>query len=97
MLTMMAHAQVGGALHVLPSRAVEYLFGAQFLVHFGAAALGLPQAVLLDGVRVRTDATPVVSSPLAFDNLSVQVMLSVQRDTERRSWTADSSRHVCAQ
>ena len=85
MLTMMAHAQVGRALHVLPSRAVEYLFGAQFLVHFGAAALGLPQAVLLDGVRVRTDATPVVSSPLAVDKGLTQVMLSVpQRETERR-------------
>ena len=44
MLPVMTHAQIRGALDVLPSRAVEYLFGAQFLVHFGAAALGLPQA-----------------------------------------------------
>ena len=85
MLPVVAHAQVGGALHVLPSRAVDYLLAAQLIVHRGAAALGLPQAVLLDGVRVRTDATPVVSSPLAVDKFLTQVMLSVpQRETERR-------------
>ena len=44
MLTMMAYAQVGGALDVLPPRAVDDLLAAQLLVHFGAAALGLPQA-----------------------------------------------------
>ena len=44
MLTMMAHAKVGRALDVLPPRAVDDLLAAQLIVHFGAAALGLPQA-----------------------------------------------------
>ena len=44
MLTVMAHAQVGGALDVLPPRAVDDLLAAQLIVHLGAAALGLPQA-----------------------------------------------------
>jgi len=44
MLTMMAHAQVGGALDVLPPRAVDDLLAGELLVHFVSAALGLPQA-----------------------------------------------------
>ena len=44
MLTMVAHAQVGGALDVLPSRTVDDLLAAQLIVHVGAAASGLPQA-----------------------------------------------------
>ena len=44
MLTMVAHTEIGRALDVLPSRAVDDLLAAQFIVHLAAAALGLPQA-----------------------------------------------------
>ena len=80
MLTMMAHAKVGRALDVLPPRAVDDLLAAQLIVHFGAAALCCPIRLLLDGVRDRSDATPVVSSPLAVDKGLTQVMLCAARD-----------------
>ena len=44
MLTVMAHAQVGRALDVLPPRAVDDLLAAQLFVHLGAAGLRAAQA-----------------------------------------------------
>ena len=78
MLTMVAHAQVGGALDVLPPRAVDDLLAAQLFVHLGAAALGCPIRLLLDGVSVRSDAAPVATSPLAVPKPGYRPMLSVQ-------------------
>ena len=96
MLTMVAHAQVGGAFHVLPPRAVDDLLAAQLIVHLGGAA---PRAapLLLDGVRDRSDAAPVATCLLAALKPGYRLMLSVQRGTERRSEAADSSRYTSTQ
>ena len=98
MLPVMAHVQVWGALHILPSRAIEDLFGAQLFVHWHYCPRAAPEGVRLMQRRVRSEAAPFATRPLAVPKPGCRPlpeMLSVQRaTTERRS---DSSRHLCAQ
>ena len=98
MLPVMAHVQVWGALHILPSRAIEDLFGAQLFVHWHYCPRAAPEGVRLMQRRVRSEAAPFATRPLAVPKPGCRPlpeMLSVQRaTTERRS---DGSRHTCAQ
>ena len=98
MLPVVAHVQVWGALHILPSRAIEDLFGAQLFVHWHYCPRAAPQGVRLMQRRVRSEAAPFATRPLAVPKPGCRPlpeMLSVQRaTTERRS---DSSRYRCAQ
>ena len=98
MLPVMAHVQVWGALHILPSRAIEDLFGAQLFVHWHYCPRAAPEGVRLMQRRVRSEAAPFATRPLAVPKPGCRPlpeMLSVQRaTTERRS---DSSRYRCAQ
>ena len=84
-LPVMAHVQVWGALHILPSRAIEDLFGAQLFVHWHYCPRAAPQGVRLMQRRVRSEAAPFATRPLAVPKPGCRPlpeMLSVQRATQ---------------
>ena len=68
MLPVMAHVQVWGALHILPSRAIEDLFGAQLFVHWHYCPRAAPEGVRLMQRRVDQKPLTLRRVPSRFQN-----------------------------